>query len=159
LALDLGTKTGYAYNIGDKFFSGTWSLATSKEITAWGKNRMRRRADPRVWRLMENLVSIADCVDVVVFEDVQFSSSTYQTQLWSSLRATVWLLPGKLTECVPTGTLKKFATGSGNATKEMMTNAVRHRWPDLWNPKADDNEIDAVCVHQWAVVNLGRTKL
>jgi hypothetical protein len=163
LALDLGTHTGYAYNIGDKFYSGTWSLATAKEITSWGKTRLSRRCDPRVGRLFKKLLDLVGSMDAVVYEDVQFSSSTYQVQLWASLRAAVWLSrwgeSGLIIDCVPVATLKKFATGAGNATKEMMCNAVRHRWSDYWNPKGDDNELDAVCIHQWAVVNLGRTKL
>jgi len=85
-------------------------------------------------------------------------------QLWASLRASVWIAvewsrKNIIVDCVPVKTLKLFAAGHGGATKSMMCNAVRHRWPEYWNPKGDDNEMDAICIYQWGVLNLGRTKL
>jgi len=43
-------------------------------------------------------------------------------------------------EAIPVGTIKKFATGKGNASKEAMMSAAADRWPG-WT--GDDNEADA----------------
>lgn len=155
LALDLGTNTGWAQS---ELGVGTWKLATTKEIALWGKNRMRRRCDPRVVRLEKEVARMACISDIVVFEDVQFSSSTYQTQLWASFRGAVWLTCNRLNvmvECVPTGTLKLFATGHGAATKEMMMAAANRAEPGKFIGM-DDNAVDAYWILKWADKSLGR---
>lgn len=159
LALDLGTSTGYAYNLGDDFVSGTWTLATPKEVTAWGKQRKTRTDDPRIARLCENLDDL-DEFDVIIIEDVLFASSTYQVQLWSSLRAAVWLCgKTKKFEALPVSTLKKFATGSGNADKAAMSKYLKIMHPKIWTPSLGDDTIDAIWLHIWAKQNLCRMKI
>jgi Holliday junction resolvasome RuvABC endonuclease subunit len=176
LALDLGTKTGFAFNTENSFCCGTWTLARAKEITAQHKTRMDRRSDIRAQRLFDIVRYQLDTyhIDAIVFEDVLFASSRMQTQLWSSLRTVVWLVARasgvNLIECVPTGTLKKFA-GHGGATKEMMGKflcardtrfcRVGERNPKFFFRKGeaqlqeiDDNAIDAVWLHRWAQQNL-----
>lgn len=147
LALDLGTNTGYAYNQGDEFFCGTWKLATPKEIKEWGKVRLTRRCDPRVERLAE-LIKNLPYPDLIVFEDVLFSSTTYACQLWASLRAAVWLSGAPRIDCLPVQTLKIFATGRGNAKKQDMAKAALLAGKEL--PKLDDNGIDAYHLWRWA---------
>lgn len=155
LAVDLGTKTGFAYNRGAELSVGTWELATKKEITAWGKMRLTRRKDPRVDRLCRNLADLGT-FDVVIFEDVEFIKYQKQAQLWASLRTALWqCADGILFECVPVTTLKKFATGSGKATKEAMAKFLT----GIDHKGRDDNAVDAIWLWQWAKVNLTRTKL
>ena len=154
LALDLGTDTGYA--LGESTQSsptlGHWTLATKKEITQWGQNRLSRRADPRIFRLFLHLQNISPSPDLVVFEDVQFQTYTFQTQLWSSLRAAIWCaLPTTLTDCVPVATLKKFATGSGFADKEKMMNSLLRHSPSVNRATLTDDEADAAWLWHWAV--------
>ena len=48
---------------------------------------------------------------------------------------------------VPVGTIKRFATGKGNADKAAMIAAIRARG---FNP-ADDNEADALAILLWAI--------
>lgn len=166
LALDLGTKTGYAYNRGDKFIAGTWTLASAKEVTAWGKVRLNRRNDPRIERLCDHISDICiwpgvGAFDAIVFEDVQFVSTTFQAHLWAGLRSAVWLC-GKTEhfDCVPVATLKKFATGNGGATKQAM---AQHLFRSKHLPRfeaglpgLDDNGVDAVWLWHWAQKNLTR---
>lgn len=97
---------------------------------------------------------------MVVFEDVQFSTYTLQTQLWASLRTCVWLTLGKscLLECLPVSTLKKFATGFGGATKEGMAAALFKQSPGFRGQKLDDNAIDAIWIFKWAQTHLSRVK-
>lgn len=157
LAIDLGTKTGYAYNRGAFFSAGTWTLATDREVTTWGKVRLNRRKDPRINRLCE-FISVLDTVefDVIVFEDVQFVSTTYQAHLWAGLRSAIWLC-GKAHhfDCVPVGTLKKFATGNGAATKFAMAKSL-YRSFTAFPPGLDDNGVDACWLWVWAQRNLNR---
>jgi len=155
LALDLGTNAGFAHTEGEL---GTWKLATTKEIALWGKNRMRRRLDPRVPRFVKHVKRLACISDVVVFEDVQFSSSTCQTQLWGSFRGALWWTCHEMNvmlECVPTGTLKLFAAGHGAATKEMMIAAANRAEPGKFIG-LDDNAVDAYWILKWAEKSLSR---
>ena len=51
-------------------------------------------------------------------------------------------------------TLKKFATGKGNADKDAMAEAAHRRgWITLGQPK-DDNEIDAIALLYYALTEL-----
>jgi Holliday junction resolvasome RuvABC endonuclease subunit len=170
IALDLGTATGFAYDDPhDGLICGTWNLASAKEVTAWGKDRSTRRNDPRISRLYDLILAAQEKnhFDIAIFEDVQFSSSTYQVQLWSSFRAACWLAfrkyqTGVRIDCVPVKTLKSFATGNGNADKAAMMSAAKRKkllddpteFDDL-----DDNAIDALHLYDWAQKNLGRMKL
>lgn len=148
LALDLGTKTGWALlNREGIVVSGTLVLAKAKEI----KEQNGRELDCRYCRLAEFVSSMvkSNGVEVLGFEDVEFSSYTAQTQLWASLRAAVWAtgcgLPSLEIEAVPVGTLKKFATGHGNATKDMMAASLKRSHPEFFiGSQPDDNEVDAI---------------
>lgn len=170
LALDLGTKTGYAATNGPTSFAcGTWILAKKEEITAARKLRMDRRCDPRfltlLWKL--KLLHSAIPLDYILFEDVQFSSTTMQTQLWTAFRSAVWCMTefGIQVDCVPVGTLKKFATGNGGATKEMMARrlvqtAMRFRMEKnevidtSTGEVIDDNAVDAIYLYRWGLEHL-----
>lgn len=172
LALDLGSTTGFAFTQTGfaitqtggpvpQIGSRTW--ATDKELRDMRARRLDRRGDIRIIRFydwMTNLHSVAK-FETVVFEDVQFHTSTAQSQLWSSFRTTVWLaFPGVLIEAVPVGTLKKFATGSGAADKQAMLGALVRRAPEIipLGSRVDDNAIDAAWLWLWAQQNLGRIK-
>ncbi len=52
---------------------------------------------------------------------------------------------------VPVRTIKRFATGKGNAPKDAMIAAVRARG---FSP-ADDNEADAIAILLWAIETNG----
>lgn len=153
LALDLGTKTGWAVGDESGVRAGTWALMKPAEITAQAKIRFDRRLDARIPRLHERIRTLLldEPFDWIVFEDVLFSSTTLQAHLWASLRATVWLtahLQRVRVECVNTASLKKFATGHGGATKEMMEAWLNKKCPGMIN--LDDNAVDAVHLLLWA---------
>jgi len=145
LGLDLGTHTGWAESIAGmrKVTSGTWTLATPKEIKKQGENRGDRDFDIRVKRLADNLRKNY-IYDLIVFEDVEFVKFRLQAQLWASFRAAAWLAPATKFLSVPVGTLKKFATGWHSATKEQMAEALMRRYPSLVKPGQGDDEVDAL---------------
>jgi Holliday junction resolvasome RuvABC endonuclease subunit len=164
LGIDLGTDTGIAFYDGKSIAATTWKLGTKEEITQWGRNRTTRRGDPRVLRFFDalNKFVVQHNPDVIVFEDVTFQTYTLQTQLWSSFRAVVWLVAnraGKICECVPVSTLKKFATGHGGATKEMMQASLFKQHPDFKTQNLNDDAVDAIWITLWAINRLGRIKL
>jgi hypothetical protein len=182
LALDLGTTTGWATNhsLGGDFALGQWELAKPKEITEWRKKNLDRRKDPRFWRLVHHVKLMSSGCSVVIFEDVKFSSYTYQAQLWPTWRAAVWTaVPEECLECIPTNVLKKFATGKGNADKEHMLEAMIEAEPDRFRLDdrlkmkhvvvdteamakghgemfLTDDAVDAYWLYRWAKENITR---
>ena len=161
LGVDLGTHTGIATLTDGVYAATTKTWASAKQITEFRKRRMDRRSDPRVLEFHRQMRLGRGTYDLVVFEDVQFSNSTLQTQLWSSFRAALWLAfqddYRALVDCVPTGTLKLFATGHGGSDKDRMAKYLRLQHPDLFKPEYDDNAIDALWLVLWAERHLGRT--
>lgn len=165
LGIDLGTKTGFALSSNGVLSKcGTWVLSKPKEITYARKLRLDRRADPRFLRLYDKLLNVhlASPLDYVIFEDVLFAVTVMQTQLWSSLRAAVWMLSrhGVQIDCVPVGTLKKFATGSGAADKSAMATALVKNDPrfslaggivrdSLTKELLTDDAVDAIWLTRW----------
>lgn len=158
LALDLGTKTGWAYGRAEDGVIegfGTLLLANEKALKEAKKARLDRRLDIRIPRLLGLLTEIHHRapLDWVMFEDVQFASTTMQAHLWASFRGTVWTFVSQhwpmCSDCLATGKLKVFATGSGNADKPAMERALR-RDPRFFSEKMDDNAVDAIHLLKWS---------
>jgi len=63
---------------------------------------------------------------------------------WAELRGVPY-------QGVPVGTIKKHATGKGNANKQAMIEAAR---ANGFSPK-DDNEADAIAILLWAIETRG----
>ncbi len=160
LALDLGTKTGYALALGSGLQAGTWVLSSPADVSRARQKRLDRRQDPRINILWDALtrVNFNDRLDWIFFEDVQFATTTMQCQLWSSFRTVLWLFAYAndiKIDCCPVGTLKKFATGHGGADKAFMRQAFIDnqylrdaRKLDNFE-KLDDNAIDALHLLNW----------
>lgn len=168
LALDLGQKTGWAHQTTDGMVtSGTWDMSLSPKRRKDMDDGWERREDPRfidLWVRIDRMIR-QSLVSKVVFEDVQFSTYTYQTQLWASFRAAVWaqriLHMDVVFGCLNTATLKLVSTGSGNATKAMMAAWAVAKYPEYFRKlikpdvkkdlyietldgrPVDDNEVDA----------------
>lgn len=162
LGIDLGTTTGLAYNVGSAFYSEKLLLATPSQLKAQAKHRLDRRKDCRVLSLYEYLVGLKAWThpDIIIFEDVAFSTFTLQTQLWSSLRAAVWMaFDTSNVECVGVSTLKKFATGHGGATKTSMANYLKAQYPLIYKPSMDDNQVDSAWLWLWAKKHLAHESI
>lgn len=144
LALDLGTATGYAYVASTpkmfpeyaKILSGTWSLKPGK-FDGGGMRGVKFLA------FLDGLPPM----DRVVFEAVRRHNGTDAAHVYGGLMMTLqtWCenqTPPIPYEGVPVGTIKKFATGKGNASKDEMIAAVKAKGYLC----KDDNEADAVAL-------------
>lgn len=139
LALDLGTKTGWAAGLTHVTSSGTQNFAQGK----FAGGGMRFLAFERwldTWAEGDGLIE-------VWFEEVRRHIGTDAAHIYGGLLAvlTKWCEQrGIPYQGVPVGTIKKHATGRGNAKKpEMIAAAVAAGFA----PK-DDNEADALAL--WA---------
>lgn len=168
LALDLGSKTGFAYSFEGSLNAGTWTLASDAELRYAKKLRCDRTLDIRVRKLIFRLQSLRSMlraangsIDLIVFEDVRFASSQAQAHLWGSFRGAVWAFAsanGIDTDCLDTGKLKIHATGHGGATKEAMRRAWYKKYPlSLVNGIVADSQdlgddaIDALHLLDWSL--------
>ena len=87
---------------------------------------------------------------IVHFEEVRRHAGTDAAHIYGGLLATLtaWCEQhGIAYQGVPVGTIKRFATGKGNADKAAMIAAIRARG---FSP-ADDNEADALAILLWAI--------
>ena len=90
----------------------------------------------------------------IVFEEVRAHAGTDAAHLYGGFLATLtaWCeQQGIPYEGVPVGTIKRFATGKGNADKAAMIAAIRARG---FSP-VDDNEADAIALLLWATETEG----
>lgn len=172
LALDIATKTGFSrvYRVGDEYddaaladgmHTGTWELELPKWKTA--KKLFGRYWDPRpgtMYRRVESVLLRKPSTTLVVWEDVEFVHSRDQITCWSGLRAAVWCACEQVAHAggtqslfysVPVGTLKKFATGSGQATKDDMERAAVRCGLVPASHGFDDNAIDARWILEYAL--------
>lgn len=148
LALDLGTTTGWALRTAERtLVSGTVSFRPSR-YDGGGMRYLRFRS----W--LEEVTENAGGLGAVWFEEVRRHAGTDAAHLYGGFLATLsaWceqrLIPY---QGVPVGTLKRYATGKGNAGKPAVIQAVRERG---FEP-ADDNEADALALLLWAIETRG----
>lgn len=166
LALDIATHIGFAIvQAGAIIESGSVELASEAELVLQRKDGRERTLDVRFTRFCHFIKpKIAQGATRVVFEDVTFSRSTMQAQLWASLRAAIWMIAQDSNIevfCVHTGTLKAFATGNGSADKAAMAEALARVEPAnctfegatllLKGRPVDDDEVDAIWLARYAM--------
>ena len=135
LALDLGTSTGWAIKGDSGIKSGSVNFAT-KRNEGGGMRYLRFRR----W-----LDSINTGITEIHFEEVRRHAGTQAAHVYGGLMGTLtaWCEENSIPySSVPVGTIKRAATGKGNATKEQMIEAAKRLG---YNP-ADDNEADALAL-------------
>jgi Holliday junction resolvasome RuvABC endonuclease subunit len=139
LALDLGTTTGWALMQADgQITSGSQSF----------KPQRFEGGGMRFLKFKRWLTDVKQCtsgIDLVVFEEVRRHAGVDAAHAYGGFmgQLTAWCEHHQIPyEGVPVGTIKKHATGKGNAGKEDMIASARARGH---NP-ADDNEADAIAL-------------
>ncbi|GAB5501323.1 MAG: hypothetical protein PsegKO_36340 [Pseudohongiellaceae bacterium] len=144
LALDLGTTTGWALRLRDgTITSGTFSLKNSR-YEGGGMRYLRFRS----W--LDELEAPGTMPELIVFEEVRRHLGTDAAHVYGGLLATLttWcerrILPY---QGVPVGSVKKHATGKGNASKQAIIEAMVARG----HAPVDDNEADALAILHFAI--------
>jgi crossover junction endodeoxyribonuclease RuvC len=143
LALDLGTKTGWAA----RFAGGAVESGTQVFDVRRGESPGMRYIRFRAW-----LTQMLDHVqpDLVAFEQAHHrGGAATEVAAGFSTRVLEFCAEAGIEHTsVHTATLKKHATGKGNAKKAVMIEAAEARWGMTF--KSDD-EADARCVLAWAL--------
>ena len=144
LALDLGSTTGWAVRTSRcRILSG----AAEFRSTRFEGGGMRYL---RFGKWLEQTLEVTGGIDAVYFEEVRRHIGTDAAHVFGGLLAplTSWCEGNAIPyQGVPVGTIKRYATGKGNADKAAMIAAVRERG---FEP-ADDNEADAIAILLWAL--------
>jgi len=143
LALDLGTTTGWALRGQDGCItSGTMTFKPSR-FEGGGMRYLRFRG----W--LAEIAGLSGGIARIAFEEVQRHAGTGAAHAYGGFLATLtaWCEQEAIPyQGVPVGTIKRYATGKGNADKAAMIAAIEARG---FRP-ADDNEADAIALLLWA---------
>ncbi len=144
LALDLGTRTGWAVRTPEgRITSGTESFRPGRFEGA-GMRYLRFR------RWLENLKATVGPIEAIYFEEVRRHAGVDAAHAYGGFlgQLTAWCEHQRIPyQGVPVGTIKKHATGRGNAGKRDVIAAVKARG---FHP-ADDNEADAIALLLWVM--------
>lgn len=143
LALDLGSQLGWAVRLPDgKIVSGTVSFKPGRfEGAGMGFLRFRH------W--LDEIAKTSSDLDVVYFEEVRAHAGTLAAQVYGGFTGhlTAWCEANAVPyQGVPVATIKKSATGKGNADKKAVIAAIQSKG---FHPE-DDNEADALALLLWA---------
>jgi Holliday junction resolvasome RuvABC endonuclease subunit len=146
LTLDLGTTTGWAV-ASPGIISGRQSFAYNSRFEGGGM-RFLRFVD---W--LDKMYA-ARRFSRVAYEEVRFAATTDAAHVYGGFlgHLTAWCERAVVPyEAVPIGTIKKHATGKGNASKAQMIEAAVNRG----HTPADDNEADALALMYWMIDTYG----
>jgi Holliday junction resolvasome RuvABC endonuclease subunit len=136
LALDLGTKTGYALHNG-AMVSGVWDLKPGR-FEGGGMRFLK-------FRNMLTQMHTASPISEVYFEEVRRHAGTDAAHVYGGLmgQLTAWCEErGVPYQGVPVGAIKKSWTGNGAAKKDLMIQTAR----DHGFTPIDDNEAVALAL-------------
>jgi Holliday junction resolvasome RuvABC endonuclease subunit len=103
----------------------------------------------RFRRWLDEVTDLAGGLGMIVYEQVRRHVGTDASHAYGGWLAilSAWCEQKSIAyEGVPVGTIKRYATGKGNADKATMVAAMRARG---FAP-ADDNEADALALLLWA---------
>ena len=150
LALDLGTTTGWALRAPEGPIAHGFVSFKSQRFEGGGMRYLRFRR----W-LTELKASVAtpQGLGAVYFEEVRGHVGVDAAHVYGGLMATLtsWCEHHNIPyQGVPVGTIKKHATGRGNASKDEVIAAISA----LGHLVTDDNEADALALLHWAMDTL-----
>ncbi len=144
LAVDLGTTTGWAIRTMDGQFAHGFASFKPSRYEGGGMRYLRFK------RWLGELRQLATDIHSVYFEEVRRHAGVDAAHVYGGLLATLtaWCEHHNLPyQGVPVGTIKRHATGKGNAGKDEVIQAMRA----LGHSVKDDNEADALALLHWAL--------
>ena len=142
--LDLGSKTGWALHQAD----GTITSGTVEFKP--GRFEGGGMAFLRFKHWLDEVYRFASPIEGIWFEEVHAHTGVIAAQVYGSFMGhlTAWAEQHEIPyQGVPVGTIKKHATGKGNASKAEVIEAMRRKGH---NP-ADDNAADALAILHWTL--------
>jgi Holliday junction resolvasome RuvABC endonuclease subunit len=149
LSLDLGTHMGWAVAENNNIAaSGTVHFKTTSKFTGGGMRGLK----------MQQWLNEQKKPNMVTFEEVRAHTGIDAAHAYGGylMVLTAWCEEkGIPYMSIPVGTIKKHATGKGNAKKPAMVNAaymISGIIPD------DDNQADAICILDYTIKNIVNTK-
>ncbi len=146
LALDLGTTTGWALRSSDGAITSGSAGFRPQRFEGGGMRFLRFK------RWLAELKDMTGGIHALYFEEVRRHVSTDAAHAYGGFLATLtaWCEHHQIPyKGVPVGTIKKHATGKGNASKDDVLSAIRA----LGHAPADDNEADALALLRWAIAS------
>jgi Holliday junction resolvasome RuvABC endonuclease subunit len=146
LALDLGTTTGWALRSSDGTINSGSTSFRPQRFEGGGMRFLRFK------RWLAELKDMTGGIHALYFEEVRRHVSTDAAHAYGGFLATLtaWCEHHQVPyQGVPVGTIKKHATGKGNASKDDVLSAMRA----LGHAPADDNEADALALLRWAIAS------
>lgn len=150
LAIDPGTHCG-------------WAVRTAAGVPAFGvwDLGIKRHESPgmRFLRLRTQLNTVRDAFSVrlVAYEEVRRHAGVSAAHIYGGIVATVqaWCAEHGVEHVgIPVATIKRKATGKGNADKVAMVAAARRAWPEVMLDE-DDNLADALWIAETAWADVG----
>jgi Holliday junction resolvasome RuvABC endonuclease subunit len=144
LALDLGTTTGWAMRPRDRQIAHGFLSLRPQRFEGGGMRYLRFK------RWLSEIKGLATDIHAVYFEEVRRHVGVDAAHVYGGLMAPLTTSRehhGIPYQGVPVGTIKKHATGKGNAAKEEVMAAMRVKGHAV----ADDNEADALALLHWAI--------
>ena len=144
LALDLGTRTGWALLDTDGTITSGTEQFKPQRFEGGGMRFLRFK------RWLAELLTASDHINAVYFEEVRRHAGVDAAHAYGGFMGhlTAWCESHNIPyQGVPVGTIKKHATGKGNAGKDEMILAVTQRG----HSPSDDNEADALAILHWAI--------
>ena len=144
LAIDLGTTTGWALRSKDGQIAHGFASFKPQRFEGGGMRYLRFK------RWLTEIKALATDIHAVYFEEVRRHAGVDAAHVYGGLMATLttWCEHHNIAyQGVPVGTIKKHATGKGNAGKDEVIAAMRQ----LGHPVTDDNEADALALLHWAI--------
>jgi hypothetical protein len=164
LALDLGTTTGWALRARDGQIAHGFVSFKPQRFEGGGMRYLRFRRWLTELKASVSTTGNADGanatqglhepIGAVYFEEVRRHLGVDAAHVYGGLLATLtaWCEHHQIAYLgVPVGTIKKHATGRGNAGKDEVMAAMRL----LGHPVTDDNEADALALLGWAIDTQG----
>ena len=142
--LDLGNHTGWALGGHDGTVTSGTEHFQPHRFEGGGMRYLRFK------RWLTELDLTAEGMETVLFEEVRRHAGVDAAHAYGGFLAhlTAWCEQHQIPyQGVPVGTIKKHATGRGNANKAAMVAAMRARG----YPVTDDNEADALALLHWAL--------
>ena len=144
LAIDLGTTTGWAMRTMEGQLTHGFTSFRPSRYEGGGMRYLRFK------RWLSEIRHLASDIHSVYFEEVRRHAGVDAAHVYGGLLATLtsWCEHHNIPyQGVPVGTIKRHATGKGNASKTEVIDAMR----SLGHQVTDDNEADALALLHWAL--------